>query len=331
MGGCGYKDMPVPPDEVVPEPVDDLSYEVDETGINLTWSFPAKNINGDALENIASFKLYRAVVALEDYCPTCPVPFGEPIKVPGGLIEGENGSVRKAEYRSTLLRPGHRYFFKVHSSTSWWAESADSNIVSFVWQVPAKAPAGLTAVVNDRAVKLAWQPVSSLVNGEKISGDLKYQVSRSADGNKFTSLGSPVGKTFFADNTVFNGKRYFYKVQSVVYIDGDKLKGGTSKAVEAEPADQTPPPMITGVAVIRAGKNIKIVWNASTAKDVAFYRIYRKVSGQNKPVRIGEAKSIYNIFVDKNVSDNKRFYYSVTAVDGNGNESRRSAEMTTRD
>ncbi len=334
LNGCGYKNRPVPPDTVVPEPVNDLRYSIDETGITLTWSFPVKSIAGGDVEVIDSFDLYRAVVPLEEYCPSCPIPFGEPIEISGGTTSTDSGSVKQATYKSTLLRSGNRYFFKVRSSRSWWAESSDSNIVSFVWHVPAKAPAELLTEAKDNLVSLTWQPVSTLVNDEKITGmDIKYQVMRSDSGQQFINVGQPVAATSFTDRQVINGKKYFYKVQSIMYIDGNEVKGGVSSAAAARPVDMTPPQVVSGVKAIRSGRDIKIIWNASDKKDVKGYRVYRRLANQDTPVKIGEMKSIYTIFVDKNAPKNIRVYYSVTAIDDaeKPNESVFSREATLRD
>ena len=54
--------MPVPPDEVVPKPIADLRYALDQHGVTLNWTYPAETLSGDVLEGMVSFKMYRAVV-----------------------------------------------------------------------------------------------------------------------------------------------------------------------------------------------------------------------------------------------------------------------------
>lgn len=334
LGGCGYKGQPVPPDSVVPEPVDDLRYSVDESGLTLTWSYPTKNISGDAIEEISSFDLFRAVVPLEDYCATCPIPFGEAMEMPGGVTTDQAEGVRLATYESALLRSGHKYFFKVRSRTSWWADSADSNVVSFVWHVPAKAPAQLMAEAKDNLISLAWQPVTSMVD-EKEIGDIAmtYQVMRSESGDKFANIGKPSVETVFVDRQVINGKKYFYKVQAVMNIEGNTVPGGISEVVDAKPVDMTPPVVPVGVTAIQSASDIKVIWNKSTDKDLGGYRVYRRFADEDKPTLIGEVKPIYTLFVDKNVPTGKRVYYSVSAIDSaeRPNESVLSREATIRD
>ncbi|MBE0585548.1 MAG: hypothetical protein IH612_17545, partial [Desulfofustis sp.] len=226
-GGCGYKTDPVPPASVVPTAIDDLRYTIDEAGVKLTWTYPAETVKGSDLMDISAFDLYRAVIPLSDLCESCPIPFGEPLEIPGGVTTDANKK-RVAEYRTSLLRSGHKYFFKVRSRTSWWADSGDSNIVSFVWHVPASAPSGVTIEPADSLITLGWQPVTSLIDGRAVDGAVSYQVFRSEGGKDFKAAGDPVTGGSFTDDQVVNGQKYFYKVQSLLSYQGNLVNGGVS-------------------------------------------------------------------------------------------------------
>lgn len=331
FGGCGYKNDPVPPESVVPKAVEDLRYVIDESGVTLTWSYPVKTIKGSEIKDISAFDIYRAVVPLDDYCENCPIPFGEPVEIPGGVTSME-GKRRGAEYKTSLLRSGHKYFFKLRSKTSWWASSADSNVVSFVWHIPVKAPEGLNAVPADTRITLTWSPVTELVNGDAAEGKVSYQVMRSQGGKEFELVSGLVGATRFVDTRVINGKKYFYKVQSQLDYKGNEVAGGVSDIVTVSPIDQTPPPIPSGVKAVQAGSDIKVFWNQVSDPEVAAYKVYRRTADQKKAEFIAEVKVPYTLFVDKNVPENQRVYYSVTAVDGANppNESDTSREATVR-
>jgi uncharacterized protein len=330
FGGCGYKTLPVPPENIVPKAIEDLRYSVDEKGIVLTWSYPVETIQKTDLTEIASFEVYRAVVSLDSYCATCPIPFGEPIIVPGGTI-GKDGR-RKGTYETALLRSGEKYFFKVRSRTSWWAASADSNIITFVWHMPAKAPEGLQATGGDNSVRLQWQPSTRLMDGQQLDLPVRYQVLRSLDGKAFTEVGVADKETNFKDSSVQNGQKYFYKIQSTFQIDGNIIGGGMSEVATVVPVDLTPPDAPTGVTVVSTGKGFKIFWEHSTANDLQGYHVYRRAADQKKKERIADVEAIYTIYEDKSVPADGLFYYSVTAYDKMkpANESKFSVEATVR-
>ncbi len=330
VGGCGFKNYPVPPQSVVPKPIEDLRYTVDEKGVTLTWSYPVQTVKGTDIEEVSSFDLYRAVVPLDDYCAGCPIPFGEPLVLPGG----QNGQEtrRIATYQTSLLRSGDKYFFKVRSRTSWWAASGDSNIVSFIWHTPTKAPEGVTAKIGDGQVTVHWKPVTAYMDGSKVDMPVEYQVLRSKGGQGFVALGKPLSGTEYVDRMVVNNQKYFYKIQSILLFDGNTVNGSTSEGVNVVPVDLTPPVPPTSVTVIAVEGGNKVYWEKSMERDVAGYRIYRRAADQQKPVLLGETNVGAVSFTDSHVPAGIRVYYSVTAIDKAHppNESEPSREVTLR-
>ena len=330
LGSCGYKDHPVPPDTVVPEAIEDLRYETDEKGVTLTWSYPMETIRGTEIEDLSSFELYRAEVPLKDYCANCPIPFADPVEQPGGLTT-EDGKARMAIFTMADLKPGYKYFFKVRSRTSWFAESADSNIVTFIWQIPARAPEGLTATVGNRQITLNWQPVTMLRDGNPVSVPLQYQIMRSSAGKKMEKIGLVEGGTTFVDQSVALKEKYTYQVQTQMLVGKEVVTGGMS-TVSTLSADITPPEPPTGVTAIETDMGIKVLWEKPGTEDLSGYRVYRRTADAQEPVLIGEVEPVYTLFVDTEREQGHRYYYSVTALDQGSpaNESQRSVEATTR-
>ena len=330
LTGCGYKTMPVPPEEIVPQPVTDLRYELNEKGVTLYWTFPAQTVRGEALSDITSFDLYRAVVPADSYCDTCPIPFGEAITLTGGAISA--GTPKQKTYSSTLLRPGHLYFFKVRSKAGWWAVSEDSNTVSFMWNIPPKAPEQLTAVVADGRVTLEWTPVKNFIDGTGIQEPVKYQLYRGMGAGPFAPLGELQDGVRYDDTEVINGRKYMYRVQAVTMYEKGQVGGGSSQAVSAVPVDRTAPAVPTGVKAIRTAAEVKVIWDPVEDKDLKGYRIYRRLADEKEPVTVGEAEVPYTLFSDRTPPDAEYWYYSVSSFDNGSpaNESERSPEVSVR-
>lgn len=331
LGGCGYKNSPVPPEAVVPQSIGDLTYKVDENGVKLTWSYPMETIKKELIQDVSSFMLYRAEIPLEDYCGGCPIPFDAPMELAGGSVY--DGKLRKkGSYESSLLRSGSKYFFKVRSRTGWWATSADSNIVTFVWFKPAAAPGELKAVAGDRQVSLSWQPVTQLVDGNALDKPLKYQVLRSIGGKDFEKVGELQTGTGFIDMQVRNGQKYFYTVQSIMEHEEELVSGAVSKDVTVMPVDLTPPVAPAGVTAVRTASGIKVFWDRSDATDIGGYKIYRRPADKDDYTLLGEVKPDYTLFVDAKAGESVRYYYAITAFDKATppNESDKSREATVR-
>lgn len=329
MSGCGYKTRPVPPENIVPKAITDLNYELTEKGLTLTWTFPQETVLGEPLERIDEFALFRAVIPAEDYCADCPIPFGEPVMLEGGAVAP--GKPRTGLYRTTLLRPGHLYFFKIRAKAGWWAESADSNIVSFLWDIPPAAPGTLRGRVGDGQVTLSWPAVDEHIDGTPIRQQVRYRILRRSGGGSFVPLGKLVEGMDFTDTGVVNGRQYQYKVQAVIMYDRGQVAGGVSPVVEVVPVDKTPPPVPKGVQGIRTARGVKIVWEPVVG-DLKGYRIYRRLPGDSEPEMIGEVLAPVTLYEDTSMPEAAVWMYSVSSFDRSrrANESKRSPEVEVR-
>lgn len=330
-GGCGYKNAPVPPETVVPKPVDDLLYTTGAKGATLSWSYPVKTIRGSVIENVSSFELYRAEIPLKDYCGGCPIPFGKPIAVAGGTpMDGKQR--RRVTYELQDLKSGHKYFFKVNARTSWLAAGSDSNIISFVWMKPLAAPQGLEADAGDSRISLKWQPVTTYGDGESIDNPIQYQLYRSVGGKSLVKLGKPLSDASYVDRQVKNGRKYFYAVQSMMLYNNELVAGGRSQEVSSIPIDLTPPAPPTGVTAVSTGVGIKIFWDRSSDGDLGGYKVYRRAAKSETYTLLGKVEPEFSLFVDRDSGEDVRYYYAVTAIDTATppNESVKSKEATIR-
>lgn len=331
VSGCGYKNQPIPPENVVPRPIQDLRYSISDKGAILNWSYPVATIKNTAITKIDSFELFLAEIPLDEYCGNCPIPFTGPIDLAGG--ESIDGELRKVgSYDFSDLRSAHKYFFKIRSRTSWWASSDDSNIVTFTWFEPAAAPEKVKATPGDREIRLQWDSVTKRLDGQPVKMPVKYQVLRSVGGKDFEKIGEPLAATSFTDRQVRNGQKYFYTVQSLLVHEDEYVSGGVSKEVTATPVDMTPPLPPQGVTAVWTDSGVKIFWDQSSTADIGGYRVYRRDADRDSYQLLGNVAPAYTIFVDSKAEEDKRYYWAVTAIDKAkpANESNKSREATIR-
>ncbi|MCL1980159.1 MAG: hypothetical protein FWG62_03680 [Proteobacteria bacterium] len=323
LGGCGFKNAPVPPRNVVPVAINDLRADLDEAGATLSWTFPQKTMTGDSVEEISEFQLYRAEEPVETYCPTCPVPYGAWMTVAGGLRALQEGRTATCEVRG--LRPGYLYFFKVRSKAGLWIESQDSNEVRFFWQTPPTTPVGVNVVSDDGKNTVQWQPVVAGATGSQ-AGTLRYQLYRGVDGGATVKLGEPMAASSYTDMVVENGRLYAYQVQAITTYPLGSVYSGLSGIAEGRPLGQIPPP--DRVEGLRTEVGVKIFWDHGSAEDLAGYRVYRRTAGESKMVLVGEVELPYTMFIDAK-APKVTLYYSVASIDARTppNEGARSAEI----
>lgn len=329
LPGCGKKTRPVPPDTVMPAPIADLDYHLDEKGVELSWSYPRQTVEGDRLPyRIEKFELLRAVIPNKDYCPECPIPFGPPIE-----IIATGGDQGRVSYQELLLRPNHRYIYRVRSKAGWFVSSDDSNTVSVVWDTPLLAPINFRIEEGDKLLTLRWQPPTGLLDGTPVSGAIRYQVSRSSDGGEtFAEMqGEPIEGLIYVDKGLRNGKAYWYKVRALRLYAGTTASGRTSAALSAVPRDLTPPAPPQKVRTVATREGVKIIWEMVAEPDLAGFRVYRRSAKSQLTERIGEVGGAGLSFLDAKPPKGKGlWYYSVTAFDQArpANESNFSMETT---
>jgi len=325
--GCGRKTLPIPPQEALPQPITDLSFRQQENKIILTWTAPKYTTAGSRLPNIDAFEIIRAVIPEEDFCSGCPIPFTSSIEIKAqtAITDPKN---RSAQYTETILRPGHRFFYKVRTKAGWRLISEDSNIVSFSWNSPASAPQNLTATPGDMKITLSWLPVTSLIDGKPLEAPL-YQVYRSKSEENYIPLDPLVAKTTFTDFGLINGQKYFYKVSGVQQQGETKITGLASRAVSATPKDLTAPAPPRNIQVVQLADGIKVLWDKSAEKDIAGYKIYRRAATGKTMTEIGRVNHTTFSFTDQSTVENSSWYYAVTAFDQAvpANESKMSKEI----
>ncbi|MCL2790152.1 MAG: hypothetical protein FWD79_05860 [Desulfobulbus sp.] len=325
LGGCGFKNAPVPPRHVIPVAIQDLRAELDDKGATLSWTYPKKTLTGKSVEEIGSFLLYRAEVPADSYCPTCPVPYDSWMTVSGGILASGEDRTATCEVRG--LRPGQIYFFKVRSKAGLWIESQDSNEVTFFWQTPPATPDRISAVGGDGKNVIQWQPVDAGATSPQPLA-LRYQLYRGVGVGPVTQIGEPVEAASYTDTAVENGKVYVYRVQAISTFTQGSVKSGLSGTAEARPLKRTAPSVPDRIDGLRTEVGVKIFWDHVKDEDLVGYRVYRRAAGEDKAIRVGEVELPYNMFIDTK-APNVPLFYSISSIDGSDppNESARSAEI----
>ncbi|MFC1524258.1 hypothetical protein ACFL6N_05655 [Thermodesulfobacteriota bacterium] len=134
LSSCGRKTLPVPPQSVLPEPIDDLRFSLDTRGAILSWSPPKKNATGQKLTSIKQYEIFRAESSADSDCQECPGTYSRL------AIVTQQATSRRIEFIDTDLKPGHHYFYTVKTDGGWGLLSPDSNPVSFPWTLPLPPP-----------------------------------------------------------------------------------------------------------------------------------------------------------------------------------------------
>lgn len=158
---------------------------------------------------------------------------------------------------------------------------------------------------------------------------VRYEIYRAEGDRPFPTdpIGEPGAKAEIVDSEVVAGRRYRYVVRAIVERDGVAVRSAGSEEIVVDYRDVFAPESPSGLRAILEGRRaVALIWNPSTATDLAGYRVYRREpGGEWRRIDTGERRTA--TFTDRRVAPGTTYEYAVTAFDAADppNESERSA------
>lgn len=188
--------------------------------------------------------------------------------------------------------------------------------VTSALSTPPAQPTGLFALSASNEVSLDWDD-----NGEQ---DLaSYSIYRSTTSGNFSSpLVTDLTSSDFVDSTAANGITYYYVV-TATNTNGDESV--VSDEVPATPTDTTPPAAPTGLVATAGDGAVSLDWADNGEADFASYTVYRSETSGSYGVALMTGLTASD-YVDSTAVNDTLYYYVVTAIDTNNNESSLSVE-----
>jgi hypothetical protein len=305
---CGKKGMPLPKRSALPGGINDLTGEVKDGVLFLSFSMPTRDRDGSELKDLAGFEILKQ-------CGSC---IGDFEIVKDVRLEEKKGYTlyngRIYVYDDDLMN-GTQYNYKVYAFSRAGSRSEASNLYSVQWFTPPGPPGHVSANPGDGTAELSW---------EKETG-YTYNVYRYEDHlyPLFPVSKKPLSAGYFLDTGLENGKAYRYEVRAIKDIQG-MMREGEGFRIDVTPKDTTPPAVPVLMQVERRGNVVEIAWRENTDKDLAGYNVYRIDAG--KATRLNGQPLKEHTFADRNLPDARYVSYYVTALDRSGNESTPSRE-----
>ena len=181
-------------------------------------------------------------------------------------------------------------------------------------QAAPTAPTGLTATGQLGGAQLNWTPATDDVGVDH------YDIYRSATSGFTASGATKIGEsrtTSYTDTSA--GAGTFYYLVTAEDAAGN-VGPASNEAQAASQSDHTPPTVPTGLTGTTTSTTASLSWSASSDDaGVSGYRVYR--NGQ----AIGTTAT--PAYSDSGLTPGTAYSFSVSAYDGSGNESDRSAPV----
>ena len=337
--GCASSGMPRPPSLRLPDPVKDLHAERVGSDVLLSFTVPPRTTDGDLIRGPVVAQVCRAVGTLaETACvpsirvAVAPGKAAATDPLPGALTQGKGPLL---VYRVALLNAAGR------------TEGLSKPVLAAAGLAPQQ-PERVQAQGSRDGVVLSWQPANAgemrihrtALNAprpataaeKKPAPGMQLPLAKKADAADVDLTvpqagGSDPGGV--VDRTARDQMTYRYVAQRVqpVTLDGHalELRSAASAPVTLAYADTFAPAAPAGLVLVPGGgfgspASIDLSWDANVDADLLGYNVYR-AEADGAFARLTPEPVTAPAYHDAQVAPDRRYRYSVTAVDKHHNES----------
>jgi len=328
MAGCGLAAAPQPPSLKLPEPVTDLTVQRTGNQVELHWTMPKRDTDKVLLAGEQKTRICRQVekepcviAGTASFAPQAAAAYTD--HLPAGL---SSGPARLLTYTVILLNHAGRSAGPSNAAVTA-AGSAPPQVVN------------LRAEARTDGVVLSW----TAEGGEETVRIDRKLVEAAGAKKRQSSAQTPQEQTLeysgkdegrVLDHDAALDHTYTYTAQRIVKLtlEGQPVEvaGAPGETITIDARDVFPPAVPQGLEAVAdpEAKAIDLSWQPDTEADLAGYVVYRREAGSGAPpARISPAALAAPSFHDAAVTPGHSYEYSVSAVDHDGNESARSAEV----
>lgn len=293
----------------------------------LRWSLPVLNSDGTRITGRQRAQVFRWFT---DSLGQLPERFAAEARsahqipedvlasvAPDGMVEFVDllGPQRLAEHAGRYAVYGVKALNRKEQAAGF------SNLVALRVHPVPEPIAQLEARVTERAIELLWAAPTRTTSGTPLASIAGYHIYRRAGAAENFQLIGTAPTTRYNDADVRFGETYHYRVRTLARFGTDRVEGDDSATVSVTPRDVFPPLTPTELVAIATPGRVALTWDASPAADLAGYLIYRSEQAGEGYARLTPAAIPVQTFSDAKVAAGKTYYYVVTAVDQEGNES----------
>jgi len=352
LTSCGTPGAPMPPELELSRPVTDLRAARKGDRVFLAWTVPAQTTDHQTVRHPGPTRICRSFNLETGDCktPAAEIPAAQ---FPIPSFDSKRGAPApriQATYTDTLPQDlqTQNPTAQIAYALSVLNESGRSAGLSNVVQVPAaptlSPPEGFSATVKSDGVLLSWKCSPTTGEGDPhIAHRVRIYRREQAKQNAATRP-AKISDVDFANcsqpqylDQTFEWEKsydYFAAVVTVVSLPGKpevEVEGTDSTIVPVFAHDTFPPAVPTGLQAVFSGVGqapfVDLIWSPDTDADLAGYNIFRREDG-SQPVKLNADPVKAPAYHDTNVQPDKKYFYSVAAIDERNNQSAPSEEAS---
>jgi hypothetical protein len=195
-----------------------------------------------------------------------------------------------------------------------------SNLVKIGPRQPPSAPSSVSVTATATGVELTWEAAEEGLEHNVYRRDAKVK-----------DYGPPLATVppetqSFVDRSALFDNRYIYTVTAVSSTD-PLVESRIVTEREVDYKDRFPPSAPENIVSLAEEARVRLLWEVSPESDVAGYRVFRQVPGEEFH-SITPELVIGSELLDRDVASGNTYIYFVTAVDGANNQSEASKTTT---
>jgi fibronectin type 3 domain-containing protein len=154
-------------------------------------------------------------------------------------------------------------------------------------------------------------------------------VYRESENEEFHRINTAlIEETSYTDNDFTYNLAYRYYVRASATSSSPYTESENSNVTEILTLDILIPIAPTGLVAIAGENFVSLSWDANKETDLAGYRVWRRSEGEEEFSALTDELITENVYHDSNVAKNQSYFYAITALDANGNESQRSEAIS---
>ncbi len=332
---CGIQGPPRPPRVQKPEAVTDLVVSQIGRTLLLTFTPPLRAMDGECLTKSLEVEIFRVIT------PSAETPPGALASDPFLTLQPED--LARYMPSTKIVFPlllsdeefarwrGASFTFALRSLTRGFRRRAVESDLSNAAHLRLLGVSGpvedLRIEGGEKALALSWSPPSGAAEDSSLAPLSGYRIYRSRTGNpgSFEVLAETTSPDYQDHDFEFD-RTLFYRVRALFRAEGQEAESQDSATVTITPRDIYPPAVPAGLSAIYTGQAVELIWSSNSEADLGGYNVYRRAPGESFE-KVNQELLSTPIVRDASVEPGRIYFYRVTAVDLNGNESAPSAEV----
>ena len=338
LAGCGKVGDPLPPFPRAPLTVESLTAV--QQGDKIILSFPLNRTPRSILP--ARIEVYRLIEPASSPLALTEENFASRASliasIPAGQIPVGTSNITYTDaidFRDAAGQPRYRYAVRLINQQEQAAGLSNYALAEPLIEIAAP-PTDLQTKLSQTELEITWSPPAANLNGSQPANVVGYNIYRRSGQTTVKLNAKPVTEPRFIDRTFQFDTRYEYFVRALSLPAESRdlaaaLESNASVPVTITPKDTFPPAPPASITIASINGVVSLFWPGNTEPDTAGYNLYRAESADTPPgqwVKLNQQLHKPTSFRDDRVQVGKQYFYQLTAVDNNGNESARSAVVS---